>query len=309
MSDLILQAKKFQPRETTPWLLPFRNRALTQWCNSKTPTRKTEDWRYLNLRALSVDDYWAHATEESGLSLSELQQLCLIPGLDCYRVAFVNGVFSEALSALEGLAQGVHIQKFSECEAKDITPFLNSTFEQKKHLFSQLNASQFEDGLFIRVQKNTRVDKPIQIVNVTTAQPEKFSFSPRVLIVAEAGSESTFIEHYVSSADQQSCFINSISECCIKENASVNYYQLLMGQEDTLQVGGIHATLEANARLGGFYLSLGSALQRTDLTVTYKGPGAEAKLQGVYLPRGKQQVDYHTCMEHAVPHCVTGAVE
>ena len=31
-------------------------------------------------------------------------------------------------------------------------------------------------------------------------------------------------------------------------------------------------------------------------------------LKGVYLPKNSQHIDYHTCIEHKVPHCTTSEV-
>ena len=42
--------------------------------------------------------------------------------------------------------------------------------------------------------------------------------------------------------------------------------------------------------------------------VNHAGPGAYAALNGVYLPRGDEHIDYHSTIEHAVPHCQTDEV-
>ncbi|MEX1056560.1 MAG: Fe-S cluster assembly protein SufD, partial [Natronospirillum sp.] len=81
--------------------------------------------------------------------------------------------------------------------------------------------------------------------------------------------------------------------------------RLNLEQEDLLHVGGVHVNLSRNARLNGFTLAIGSRLKRIDYQVSHCGEGAELILNGVYLPRGRQLVDYHTNVEHRVPHCTT----
>jgi len=72
-----------------------------------------------------------------------------------------------------------------------------------------------------------------------------------------------------------------------------------------MHVGGVHARLLENATLNTFHLALGSVLKRIDVVVDFQGPGAHCEMNGVYLPRGEEHIDYHTCVEHAVPHCTT----
>jgi len=42
--------------------------------------------------------------------------------------------------------------------------------------------------------------------------------------------------------------------------------------------------------------------------VNHEGSGAHCDLKGVYLPQNNQHIDYHTCIEHKVPHCTTDEV-
>jgi len=67
----------------------------------------------------------------------------------------------------------------------------------------------------------------------------------------------------------------------------------------------VHATLAADSYLDTFHVGLGCALLRIDLVVNHRGPGAAAQVNGIYLPRYNDHLDYHTCIEHAVAHCNT----
>ena len=67
----------------------------------------------------------------------------------------------------------------------------------------------------------------------------------------------------------------------------------------------MHARLGADATLNSFHLGLGSVLKRLDVVVDHCGQGAHCELNGIYLPRGDEHVDYHTCIEHRVPHCTS----
>lgn len=309
MSEFITQATAFKPSIVVPQLQAFREQALSQWLDSSLPNRKTEAWRYLNLRALTEDNYFRTPTDVSLEEKRALLALSQIPELECYSVVIVNGHFEPALSRLPDNGEtDLQIKLFADVSSEALSPYLNSAFNHQAHPFSHLNACHFSDGLLIKAAKNALIDKPVHLVNLVTAQPQKFNVSPRVLVLAERGSQVSVIEHYVSDQAQQSCFVNGISEYCLEEGAQANVYRLDMLQESAIQISGVHAALAKSARLNSFFLSLGSQLQRCDISVNFRGAGAQANLQGVYLPRNQQQVDYHTCIEHCVPHCTSNEI-
>jgi Fe-S cluster assembly protein SufD len=49
-------------------------------------------------------------------------------------------------------------------------------------------------------------------------------------------------------------------------------------------------------------------LKRIDYQINHRGEGADLQLNGVYLPRNSQLVDYHTNIEHWVPRCTSNEV-
>ena len=67
----------------------------------------------------------------------------------------------------------------------------------------------------------------------------------------------------------------------------------------------MHARLGDRSTLNTFHMALGSVLKRIDLVVDHVGQGAHCEANGVYLPRGQEHIDYHTCMEHRVPNCTS----
>jgi Fe-S cluster assembly protein SufD len=50
---------------------------------------------------------------------------------------------------------------------------------------------------------------------------------------------------------------------------------------------------------------LGGVFSRLDLRLWFDGEGAQADLSGLYLGRGSEQIDHHTVIDHAEPHCLS----
>jgi len=60
---------------------------------------------------------------------------------------------------------------------------------------------------------------------------------------------------------------------------------------------------EAGSFLSLFELTTGGELTRNDLTAVLAGEGAEIEMNGFYTGHGRNHVDNHTTIEHAVPNC------
>ena len=166
--------------------------------------------------------------------------------------------------------------------------------------------------MFIRdrlhVARNQKLETPLYILNVATPEASAAVASQRLLVVLEEGSEAEVIEHFASDAREQNGFVNSLTEVVVGANARLQHYRINLEEENLLHVGGVHVDLHRDARFHGFTLAQGSRLKRIDYQLNMRGEGAHMDLNGVYLPRNKQVIDYHTNVEHCVPHCTSNEV-
>ncbi len=312
MNEFIQQAATYNEGEGLSWLADFQKKQSEQWATQSLPNRKTENWKYTNLKPLEQGGYFNQRPAFSSVGASEFTQL-EIPGFDAIDLVFVNGGFNEALSTplSQASAEGVTLCRFSDADVDQqalIKEHLGKTAKSEGHLFANLNGGSFSDGVFLHVTKNTRFEKPVRVVYASSSSEACFSVAQRLLVVLETGSEATVVEQYISDEGKQNVFTHGITELELGENSKLYHYRLNQEQEDAIHIGGVHVSLERSAVIESFYLALGSTINRTDVVVNYLGEGAHSEINGVYLPQGKQLVDYHTCIEHAVPHCTSNEV-
>ncbi|MDZ7683958.1 MAG: Fe-S cluster assembly protein SufD [Gammaproteobacteria bacterium] len=289
------------------WAQDIRESGRKLWRAQSFPTRKTEAWKYLSLRALERGDYTSTPATPPSLDTDALRSIVEIEGLDACRLVFVNGTFVAELSDGD-VPDGVTLVRFSEAgdeEAKTISSHLGSVVDKDRHLFAALNDSWLGDGVFLRIEANADVERPIQLVWLTQPDTDAFSISQRLMVVAGDGSRARIIEHFVSTGDEQNAFTNGITEIDIGANAQLDHYRLHLEESHALHIGGVHARLARDSGFRSFHLGMGSTLKRIDAVVHHAGEGAHCEMNGIYLPRGSEQVDYHTTIEHAVANCTT----
>jgi Fe-S cluster assembly protein SufD len=310
MSDFQQQALQLAAQQQSPlWLKGLRAQAAIDWQKVIWPTRKTEYWKYTSLASLQKTNLVFlknSASQHESVSNSWQQDVELI-GLDAIRLVFVNGIFNAA-SSTELSAEVVLFSQANAAQQAIIQQYLGTVICGEQHLFATLNNAWVNEGVLVHVPRGTTLSKPVYLVQVATVNDQAISVNQRVLVVLEENTQAEVIEHYASTAGRQNSFVNALTEIVVGDNAQLQHYRLHLEEENIQHIGAVHVNLLRNARVRGFTLAHGSRLKRIDYQINHRGQGAELDLQGVYLPRNKQMVDYHTNVQHWVPHCTTNEV-
>jgi Fe-S cluster assembly protein SufD len=303
MGSFLQQPIEAAAQRVPEGLRALRQRGESRWRQTPLPTRRSEAWKYTSLAALR-DDYRLAtdaATPPAALPAE------IGDGFGGARLVFVDGVYQPTLSDAE-LPAGVHLVRFSEANAEQaarIAAHLDSAVsgEGGDHPFAALSSAALSEGVFLEVDDDAIVDAPIHCLWLLRAASDPVAVLPRLLVRAGRHARASIVEHFAEYRGAGPSFSNAVTELLLEEGAVLAHYRLHEESGDAIHVGGVHARLAAQARLESFHLATGSRLKRFDVVVHHDGPGAHATLNGVYLPRGEEHIDYHTCIEHAVPHC------
>jgi Fe-S cluster assembly protein SufD len=286
------------------WLRERQAGGRAAWADCDFPTRKTEAWKYTSLHALRQD---FSVIEPSPVSAAELG--LDTPALGACKLVFVDGYLRDDLSTMD-VPEGIKLVRFADADAgqaQQISSQLGSAVDASKHMFANLNDAALADGVFMQVEANARVDEPIHLVWLTSARQTAFTVNQRLLVVLGTNSSARLVEQF-GCAGKGSAFTNGITELVLGDGAHLYHHRLHLEDAGAMHIGGVHARLSKDSTLNSFHLALGSELKRIDIVVDHQGPGAHCELNGIYLLRGKEHVDYHTCIEHAVPHCTSDEV-
>ena len=301
MTDLMERILDAASDAAPDWLQERQAGGRAAWAECDLPTRKTEAWKYTSLHPLKQD---YSVAEPSAASPAELG--FDYPELGACKLVFVDGYLREDLSRMD-LPDGVKLVRFADADAQqaqEITRHLGTVVDASKHLFANLSDAALADGIFMQVDANARVEESIHMVWLTSARQTAFTVNQRLLVVLGTNSSAILVEQF-DCAGKGSAFTNGITELLLGDGAHLYHHRLHLEAGGAMHIGGVHARLSKDSTLNSFHLALGSELKRIDVVVDHQGPGAHCELNGIYLLRGKEHVDYHTCIEHAVPHCTS----
>ena len=300
---------------TQGWLGDLNSAGREAFEQAPWPTRKTETFKYCSLRTLT-DDPRAAAAPVTTASTNAIRTAADIPHFDGYQLVLVNGQVNTELSDALALEQVTLLSQASTEQQALAKEYLGKSLGKTvagdldpSHLFNQLNNASLQDAVLVEIKRNSRLDKPLQLCYLNTEADASFTVNSRVLVVLETGAELELVEHYASLDNStDNSFTNAMTEVIVGDNARLTHYRLQLMHNDATHIGSVWVNLKRDANYQAFHLALGSQLTRNDIVVHHSVGGSHSDINGVYVPQGKQLVDFHTCIEHAVAHCTSNEI-
>ncbi|MGE4535031.1 Fe-S cluster assembly protein SufD [Halomonas sp.] len=288
-----------QGQEPT-WIAARRQAGAARFEAMGFPTRRDEAWKYTDVRAIARGDFALAADAD----FSPASAAALTLPIDAFRLTFVDGVFSAALSQLDGLPAGVSLVPLSAALAENheaVGGPLGRLTGVEFSPFSALNTAFMEEGAVLRLAPGTVVEKPIILQFLSRAGEAPVMSHPRILVEAGGRSQATLIEHHVGEEGAAN-FTNLVEEVILERNALLTHYKLQEAPLADLHVASIHVEQARDSRYTSFNLNLGGALVRTDLISDLNGENATCDFYGLFYGQDRQHVDSHTLANHNAPH-------
>jgi len=286
------------------WLQPLREHARARFAELGWPTTKHEGWRFTNIKPIAAESF--ALLEDSEVSLSETRlRPFFLPGTDAVRLTFVNGIFREELSRLDGLPPGARVMTLRRAlseEGEALQSRLTHYADYQQDAFAALNTAFLEDGVCVFAEPGVVIDTPIHAIHVAVKVKRPFMTHPRVLIALEANAGATFVESHIALDDSR-CFTNGVTEAALGPGARLAHCQMDAHGDASFHINTLQACLSRDSRLASHHLLVGGAIARNNLRVRFDAPGGEAALNGLYIGRDRQLLDNDVFIDHAHPHC------
>jgi Fe-S cluster assembly protein SufD len=292
---LLEQLPESSERGAPPWLADLRARAISSLRTGGLPHKKVESWRFTPIAPVA-------RTAFAKLDVDREPALAWVDGHlgddGTHRIVLVNG----ALARIPELPVGVRVDKLADAASRD--PSLREVLGKlvpTEH-FAALNAALFDDGLLVRVLPGTRLDRPLHVVHLARPGEGPTASYPRILVVAEPGSEATLIETYLAWPGSPH-LVSAVTEVSIEDGARLEHVRVTEGVDHAHHIASLAVRQGRASSYVSRVITLGGALSRLDLRLTLDGEGAEAGLYGAYHAGGSDLVDHHTFIDHVRPRC------
>ena len=277
----------------------LRELALEAFSKQGIPTRKSEEYKYVNMElALKGDFVFSSSKKLSAKQLESAQFLN-----EAIVVVIENGKFNSEQSKLNALPKGLQILNISEATANESFQKHYSKYaDVNSDTFIALNTALANGGVFIKVEKSAVIEKPIHILHIASVS-ENTILNSRNLIVVEENAQAKIVESYEMLDSSAKLFNNTLTEIVVEANANLDHYKIQDEKEFGNSVNTTQVIQQKNSHFSTHTFTLSGALVRNNLNMVLDDQFIESHLNGLYLTNGTQVVDNHTLVDHRKPNC------
>lgn len=314
------------------WLLEWRLAAYQRWLKMEEPTWAMVDYpeidfqdQYYYAKPASmtekpksldeVDPKLLETYEKLGIPLKEQMILAGVEGADAApaegRKVAVDAVFdsvSVGTTFKDELAKaGVIFCSISEAvqdHPELVKKYLGSVVPQSDNFYATLNSAVFSDGSFVYIPEGIKC--PMELSTYFRINAENTGQFERTLIVAEKGSQVSYLEGCTAPQRDTNQLHAAVVEIVILEDADVKYSTVqnwFPGDENGK--GGIYNFVTKRADCRGDRAKIMWTQVETGSAVTWKYPSCilrgddcQGEFYSIAIANNFQQADTGTKMVH-----------
>lgn len=270
--------------------------ALAHWQQALRlgwPTRQHENWKYTPLDGLLEQQF----LEPQAKQVTAAQRDALALNIPAYRLVFVDGRFSAALSDSDLGEYQFDLAAYGTSQAlpEPIQP----------EIFLHLTESLAQETHIIRLPAGKAAARPLYLLHISSgrgAKGEMTSVHYRHHLEIARGAQAEVIEHYVS-LDGAAHFTGARLTVNVADDAALQHCKLAFESRPSYHFAHNDLVIGRDARVKSDSILLGAGLTRHNTSAQLNGEGANLVLNSLVLPVGIEVCDTRTYLEHNQGYC------
>jgi Fe-S cluster assembly protein SufD len=279
----------------------IREQAFEEFRATPLPSTETEEWRYTDLEDFSFD-FVPFVAGGRAENLDEVPEPVLAAagdvgdraGLQIQHNGDVMVTHLEPSLAAKGVRFG-DLDAIGLERPELVERYLHQLVPTARTKFTALHGAFRTGGTFLYVPPDVQVALPIQTLTYLDANDA--AVFPHTLLVADRGSEVTFIDRY-ASPDVDRAFSDAVVEIFVEDGAHVRYVALQEWGDGVGHLSVQRARVGRDARLRSLGVAFGGSLARAETEVELIGDGSSSELLGVYFGSDEQHLDHRSIQLH-----------
>lgn len=284
----------------------LKRQAMEKLSRTDFPNRKNEDWKYTAVSPILKPNFvLPKRPEDVSIPASLTNPIDLASS---HQVLFVNGHYFPSNSNNNELPDGVFIDTLEEAIKHEqfgsiVQNKLEKQIQDPQNAFELLNIAFGKNGLFIYVDKNIQLNKPIEIVYLNTRSDEPYFTHPQIIVHSESGSSCKIIERYESAASEYEYLSNALLLFEIAQNARIDFVKIQRESKKAFHLHQITTWQHRDSRFHSYVIDTGGKTVRNTHATYLRGENTETHLLGNYIATEDQSIDNQTFIDHAIPNC------
>jgi len=266
----------------------LREEAFKNFSLVGLPTKNDEAWKFTSLNEFK-DIQWNVPFEEKFLTHDQMSYVSKYLPSDFHNLVFINGSLNKTLSDIDVVL----------CDEDIAVDDLKINENDPDYKLTQLSRSFAHHKKTLIIDKNTKLSKPVQIMNICSGDVS-FLIQPIFNIKVSDDCELKLIHHVLGlqnyASKTQALNIDLLID--VGARANVKFVNIENSLNKDFCFERIKINLQNNSTITSLDLGLGSKVARHYLEVKFNGENSDAGVFGLSLLADTQHCDHYTFIQH-----------
>jgi Fe-S cluster assembly protein SufD len=258
------------------------SKALTQlgW-----PSKKLEPWRYSPVQRLQKN--FIPALSQNTEGPWNVKQLVEKWSSDDFSTIIVeNGKILQLPSELSGK---IELKTLAEALALGLID--SGSFSQIADVTEALNISFFDQGFYLCIGENVKIDRPIRWLQTFCSNEANSLFQSRLLIHLKPNAACTIVESHVAMDSSAESWINVTTTLQLDAKSELNFVQWSELESPQQYTSRTYASVDSHSHFHHLQGALSKGWFRNDLRINFVGIESEVYAHGIGLALNDGIVD------------------
>ena len=267
----------------------FRIENLNAFNNTGFPSRKEEDWKFSDTKAIFSKNFKKLNFNNSNSKDTDIK---LIKDFDHNYMFLVNGSLIKSDFKFEDKSK-IKISNYHE----------EKFFEKKsKNPFICLNHALSNNGYYLEIKEGYKFEKVLVIYNLFTKDLANQILNNKNKIVIGKNSELHTVNYTINRSKNK--FINNSYESAILlENSKYKNICIQAGKSDGYFHKFTNNKLKSDANFSSFIFSSGLKFNKQDINIDLEGENSECDIKAALFLDNDEHQEIKTKINHLVPNC------
>ena len=284
-------------------LKSLRAKAWDRFSELGLPTRKTEVFGYLRLKALyelELSDSKTQSVDKAAI------EQAIYPECKESVIVFVNGRYVPELSCLDAMPKSLVASELNQA-IRPYGTFLNNRWTRSTKAemdpFAVLNGAMHQGGLLLYLPPKTVVENSLQILHVVDTESPSALLMPRVQLFIGSQSELKLATETLCLRGE-SFVVNDVLDVALDDAARLQVSRVMHNPpESSYHFHAFRASLKRDSHLKTLSFTDGAKSVREDYRVALTGENGEVDLNGAWTLCDRREAHVNVLVEHEAPHC------
>ena len=301
--DLFRQHRKLIDDNSASAINALREEAARKLEHTTLPREGSDNYENFDAEAMLAPDYGLNI---AGVDIDVNPAAsfhCDVPKLSAHPFFVLNDTFAtgiDSTSLPEGVEAG-SLRKFAEKEKDFCAKYYGQAAELENPMVA-LDTLLAQDGFFLHVKKGTKLDKPLQLVNILQNGMPLMAVRRILIIIEDEAAARLLVCDHTQNPDIDFLSLETV-EIFVGKNAAFDFYNLEESTAKTGRISTLYLRQQQDSRVVIDGITLYNGTTRNEYFCRFEGENASLRLLGMAIEDEHRRLSTYSRIDHAVKNC------